>query len=646
MISLAGHYISPLVSKVADFIGQYLSPRDVLQFDPTAWNHNLYHLAPSGSIQPPPISIGTLSWPTGASRFVTCYLLASDNDMEVLRPLLFTEDGPQPVTLIMNDATTTRSSTETVGTPDPTDNQITTTVYALPARPLQRITGENGLWLLTLVDIRYFWWFRGADIVVDVGVDTYNTLISQIALALGVTITADTVNSNYGTPSNRFTNRRCPLPLLLDAVCFYSGLRISRGLDGTIYANTYNSDLSRSQSNTDSIGFESGDWKPLAGGEFDDGDITQSVPDTVQVISGRTDDGVYSQAPYVTDTTLVSIGLAAYSGVTGFDGKKVLTGDLVATYVSASLTNALAIDDYVEQLSKDWYLWQLGAQDRSFSKIVPWDPTALDGTVVWEHLSSDSKTRVMRDTFNQMDWGRFRRSSLEGERSWIYDTAESGTTGVTVVTKICTVTGVLSQDEGGIVSLDGTPIGVSGVSVIVSTVEQQNTLTFPVPAIVGETFCNDTSSNECCPDPITTACCTVPVPASLYFTIINTGNCECLDGLTVPIVYRADPLPSIESSWWAGYPGESAFEGCDGRKYQALFKCVLPEGSPFYLWFGRLVLVDDDLTTPIAFADVNVPYFQAVCDPFYLEMVGANTGPAYDFCGEGFPISLNFTITE
>jgi len=514
MISLAGHYISPLVSKVADFIGQYISPRDVLQFDPTAWNHNLYHLAPAGSIQPPAISIGTLTWPQGASRFATCYLLASDADMEILRPLLFTDEGPQAVTLIMNDAQTDRET----GLPIPTDNEIETEMFALPPRPLQQITGENCLWLLTLVDERYFWWFRGSDIVVDVGTDDYNDLISQIAMALGITIDADTVNSNYGDPSNRFTNRRCPLPMLLDAVCFYSGLRFSRALDGTNYANTYASDATRSEANTTQIGYNSANWKPLAGGDFNSGDITQSVPDTVQVVIGRTDDGVYSQAPYVADTTLLGLGLAAYSGVTGFNGKKVLTGDLVAIYVAASLTNTTAIDDYVEQMSKDWYLWQLGDQDRSMSRIVPWDPTGLDGTVQWTHSASNQMTRVMRDTFNQMDWGRFRRSDKEGERSWIYDyvtgddldcTAvedclygeEADTTEIEVG-KVCLTKGVLTftTADGYVddVLLDGVSILGLSTDVIISGENQKSTIKVPTVSIVTPQVCVDVTTEDCC----------------------------------------------------------------------------------------------------------------------------------------------------
>lgn len=64
-------------------------------------------------------------------------------------------------------------------------------------------------------------------------------------------------------------------------------------------------------------------------------------------------------------------------------------------------------------------------------------------------------------------------------------------------------------------------------------------------ATIGEADCNDPP-----PTPITTACCpSDPTPVTLYLTFTDgDGNCSCLNGTTIPLVYV-----TATSKWeWAG----------------------------------------------------------------------------------------------
>lgn len=150
-LSYAGVYLKAITDEVATAISERFDPREVLNFEGSAPSHDLWHL-PIPFLPPlPEVYPNRLHWPADASRFATFFALVDDNDLATLNPLCWDDNGPIASTLYFEPD----SATET--------ESLSVTLWPLPPRPLTQIAGAVGLWLLPLVDIRYFFWMVSAD---------------------------------------------------------------------------------------------------------------------------------------------------------------------------------------------------------------------------------------------------------------------------------------------------------------------------------------------------------------------------------------------------------------------------------------------------------------------------------------------------
>src|SRR5438094_513163 len=93
---------------------------------------------------PRPVEINTLFWPVGAREFARAHCVVNDDQLTRIRQAVQQSGGATLVkaTLEMDDAT----------------SKITTDLWMLPAWPLQQVGDGANLWLLNLVDDRYWWW--------------------------------------------------------------------------------------------------------------------------------------------------------------------------------------------------------------------------------------------------------------------------------------------------------------------------------------------------------------------------------------------------------------------------------------------------------------------------------------------------------
>jgi hypothetical protein len=375
------------------YLSSFCDPNEVLSFEPIT-SHSLWHLPIPPAFTPPPIRINILNWPTEASRFATCYIVVDDEDLDTLRPICFTTNGPVAQTLLLEP--------ETVGEIE----EISTEMFALPPRPLAKIEGERQLWLLPLVDKRYFWWMRSANIT---GFSSWAGLFSQIGTAIGETITVSSVPAAYGDPSDRFESYQQPLPLLLDAAAATVGMRCVVQLDGTVLVENYSDSLS---TQTAEIALDS-TRSPRSGGQFDADDIKKSVPAEVELVFRRgTPSGAHQDNPYTISQSLLSLSLTEYDGVTGYEGSKVIYGDAVATFAGGgSPSNLTDLEDYAEQAATDWYLWQISDFDYHYNGVVEWRLNAQVDEVEWCFFADRCTTRISRNAYNEWSWGSFHLSS-------------------------------------------------------------------------------------------------------------------------------------------------------------------------------------------------------------------------------------------
>lgn len=218
MIAYAGVSLGVATVEVAAWVEQNLSVADVVEFAPRTTPGLGLLAVPWCAPRPPgPVRPGRLYWPWGAQRYAVGHYLTTSDDLATIRDVVYPGDGYEPADLVLDDETTS----------------VTAEMWMLPPRPLGQVGEDTGLWLLTLVDERFFWWQQAAAIEAQV---SWTALYGAIGTALGAVITVDTIVGAFLTPPESLASTYHALPVLLDAVAASVGQRIVRGYDGSVTA--------------------------------------------------------------------------------------------------------------------------------------------------------------------------------------------------------------------------------------------------------------------------------------------------------------------------------------------------------------------------------------------------------------------------
>jgi len=176
----------------------------------------------------PDLRINQLYWPTGAGRWAKGYFLCTQ---EVRDSLVAASGFPR------------FQFTASIGA-----FWFSTHLYLLPPRPISCVDGSsNNLWLLPLVDERYYWQFRNFG---DTAISSWTSLFASLATQLGVTITVDTIDQDYLEPDHIVLNRKYDnAAVILDAVASSVNQRIVRQLDGTVRSINADNSISLNKQN-------------------------------------------------------------------------------------------------------------------------------------------------------------------------------------------------------------------------------------------------------------------------------------------------------------------------------------------------------------------------------------------------------------
>ncbi len=221
MISYGGVTLGHTSPELVAWVKGNIDPNETWETSTRFWpGKNLVGLPFRAPPPPDPNRIGVLRWPTTASRFACAHYLATQDDLDAIRSVIYQGSTYLPATLTLDAAD---------------GSSVSPSMYLLPARPLQQIGGE-GFYLLTLVDERFFWWSRAANISVVGGTTTWAQLYASIATGLGITLTVDAIPAAYLKPPAALGTAYEALPLLLDAVAACVGQRVVRQLDGSVRA--------------------------------------------------------------------------------------------------------------------------------------------------------------------------------------------------------------------------------------------------------------------------------------------------------------------------------------------------------------------------------------------------------------------------
>lgn len=285
---------------------------------------------------------GKLWWPTGASRFGVYTGIADKDTVDAWRVATEGED----------DESVTRNGLQFNMT-DRTNEMIQKTMYMLPPRPLAFYQTRKPSYLVTLVDERYWWWFRNTEDLADDPAADWHDLFEIFRTTLGYdadewSFTAP--DAKYQLPGDLLAMAsHMPIAILMDAAAWSIGCRVVVDFDdpdGAFIGKVYIMPLADSITNRNAA-FPG--KQVLSGGYFDMRsassplkDASCILPKMVSVSYERIDEGtgeVVGRTAYTVNTVDVS----------GFEGYDVF-GETVI-YDTAQTTSSDADDSKLTDLT-------------------------------------------------------------------------------------------------------------------------------------------------------------------------------------------------------------------------------------------------------------------------------------------------------
>lgn len=331
---------------------------------------------------PPPPRLNTLYWPTGATRWARGWFLTTRAGMLRIRSSVRGDGG---------------FTTGTLGIGDDADNDTDTpamaiTMHMLPPQPLSCSLEPGGLWLIPLVDERYFWQFASFGDNTVTTSTTWANLFTTLGTQLGVTVNvASSVEAAYLKPDpTDFSRRYDNAALLLDAAAWSCGRRIHRRIDGGVYCQ------SRSLADTILSANLKKKWRQIAGGDFSflGGGQPAALICTFRKIKQYLlqENGKL----YTKETAAATVS----DKVTVSGRKLVIHCAAYADYdTSDVLQNGTALNALAAQIATDYYGWASEDYDYSFAGILDWTPCGYDDAILWRFGSlcggeQQAQTRV------------------------------------------------------------------------------------------------------------------------------------------------------------------------------------------------------------------------------------------------------------
>ena len=304
-----------------------------------------------------PPRVGVLRWPAAPNDWATCHAVATGPQLAAVRAALGQNPSAQPLKF------------------DDGNFAVTCFMYLAAARPISQRGDGGEMYLLSLVDQRYFWWASGAASA-PTAAASWAALLTGLYAPLGVSPTVPPVPAAYLTPNmTRWGLGVQPLPLMISAAAYTVGLRPVSTRSGTLL-QTY----TQAKTADDARWAKVGDTR-LGGGRLYSTDVAVGLPAAVDV---------YFADGTATPVTLASLGFTALAGVAGVATRK---GLIVADPAAPTAAQKTALGT---QAATDYYSWAFGITDCTLRGFQDVEACGLDAAVEWAFTPDGPVTRIFR----------------------------------------------------------------------------------------------------------------------------------------------------------------------------------------------------------------------------------------------------------
>lgn len=427
-LTFAGIDLPVWEANQATWVGRAIPLAEYSPFDDSniSYPSDSSHLNLPTPRRQPEVEPGVLRWPLGASRWAVFHTVLTTDKLDDVEAAA---GNGVPATLTIADG----RSQKTIGT----------SMYLLPPRPLAAGSSIDAepLWVATLVDKRFYWWFRPVSI--EEKPASWADLFSALATALDITIAGDTtIESAYGDPTERWLCNNMPACAVLDAAAEAVGRRIVRRLDGTVRMER--PETAWASADTQYRTF----WPPsttlatgilegtaVAGGRMRASTIARTVPEAVRTVFGRKVGDSVLTGQYAIPIRLDAMSLSGFTDASGVPYPGVpgtaarFTADAYATWATdppaGDPTNLTQLSSLAVQAAQDWYWWRRGFLDVVWAGVYPWVPGGLEDQIRWSFAEDDVTTRVMREPFfNWNVYGHYPRQLSGGTSRQLWGKVE------------------------------------------------------------------------------------------------------------------------------------------------------------------------------------------------------------------------------
>lgn len=324
-------------------------------------------------------------YPNGATRWAEAHFLISESQYALLASKLGTKQ-----TLIVNT--------------------VSTGMFGLSARILAKVGNEPGLYLLTLVDERYFFQYKNGGTITLDDTDTWASLISYLATQLGISISAFSVGAVYGQPQ--------PLTdlggvcenaaILLDACLTNVGLTLVRNFNGTYSVLTTSQSVTQETANSPSFKIAGGNNNVGVNlGGVMPGSVTVTFPYRlcddgafVDVQANHLPFGQITGSRYIKEVTITQAGYGAYTGIANTTKTFHDNAEAWVLAVAQTLpTNKSQLDTLALKIAQDYYAALLAGLDLILPCSYAWTPEG-NNDILWVWSTDSCYTRIQRTPWN------------------------------------------------------------------------------------------------------------------------------------------------------------------------------------------------------------------------------------------------------
>jgi hypothetical protein len=198
--------------------------------------------------------LNRLYWPSGASRWAYGHFLCNSDSVATIGADAFPQGQPSQQLLFSIGNPESNSGTINAG------ETFNAMMYMLPPTPLSGLRGltnmVQSLYLITLVDERYFWFWQNFGNQTISSSTTWMSLLTKIQTILNTgdptptpPWTIDPINAAYLAPSvQAYQLPYEPLPIIIDSICYNIGMRfVAKGLPSSNGVPTGNANMYAAQ---------------------------------------------------------------------------------------------------------------------------------------------------------------------------------------------------------------------------------------------------------------------------------------------------------------------------------------------------------------------------------------------------------------